>query len=57
MSYNVDSGQVVDNLFEELKAKQVEIVKTPGKVFWRGYSGYITDPGGNLWGIAYNPFL
>ena len=27
------------------------------KVFWGGYSGYIADPDGFLWEIAYNPFL
>lgn len=57
MAYNLNSEQEVDNLFKELKAKNVRIVKAPEKVFWGGYSGYIADPDGNLWEIAYNPFL
>jgi len=24
-------------------------------VFWGGYSGYVTDPDGHLWEIAWNP--
>jgi len=57
MAHNLNSEQEVDNLFKELKAKNVRIVKAPEKVFWGGYSGYIADPDGNLWEIAYNPFL
>ena len=57
MAHNLNSEQEVDNLFKELKAKNVQIVKAPEKVFWGGYSGYIADPDGNLWEIAYNPFL
>jgi uncharacterized protein len=26
-------------------------------VFWGGYSGYVADPDGHLWEIAYNPFF
>jgi uncharacterized glyoxalase superfamily protein PhnB len=33
------------------------LVKAPEKVFWGGYSGYVADPDGHLWEIAYNPFF
>ena len=31
-------------------------LKRPEKVFWGGYSGYVADPDGHVWEIAYNPF-
>ncbi|MDR0660253.1 MAG: VOC family protein [Prevotellaceae bacterium] len=57
MAHNLGSEQEVNDLFAELKAKQVQIIKEPEKVFWGGYSGYVADPDGNIWEIAYNPFL
>ena len=44
-------------LFADFAARGVNIIKAPQKVFWGGYSGYIADPDGFLWEIAYNPFL
>jgi catechol 2,3-dioxygenase-like lactoylglutathione lyase family enzyme len=57
MAYNVGSEKEVNDLIEELRNKGVTIVKEPQKVFWGGYSSYISDPDGNLWEIAFNPFL
>ena len=57
ISYNVWSENEVDDLIKSLKEKGVRIVKGPQKVFWGGYSSYIADPDGNLWEIAYNPYL
>lgn len=57
LAHNLRSETEVDNLFSELAQKGVWIVKHPEKVFWGGYSGYISDPDGYLWEIAYNPFL
>ena len=47
----------VDQAFDELNRKGVMIIKPPQKVFWGGYSGYISDIENNLWEIAFNPFL
>jgi len=47
----------VNDVFNGLKSRGVQIVKPPQKVFWGGYSGYVADAEGNLWEIAYNPFL
>lgn len=47
----------VDEVFKNLKSRGVQIVKPPQKVFWGGYSGYVADIEGNLWEIAYNPFI
>ncbi len=56
-SYNVWSEKEVDDLIKTLKDKGVKVIKEPQKVFWGGYSSYIADPDGNLWEIAYNPYL
>lgn len=56
-SYNVWSEKEVDALIKALREKGVQIIKEPQKVFWGGYSSYIADPDGNLWEIAYNPYL
>jgi uncharacterized glyoxalase superfamily protein PhnB len=47
---------VVDELIESLRKKDVPIIKEPQKVFWGGYSSYISDPDGYLWEIAFNPY-
>jgi len=57
LSYNVVSEKEVNDLIQELKNKGVKIIKEPQKVFWGGYSSYISDPDDNLWEIAFNPFL
>ncbi|MGK7397858.1 MAG: VOC family protein [Candidatus Cyclobacteriaceae bacterium M3_2C_046] len=57
LSYNTRSESEVDQLMGQLKDKGVRVVKEPEKVHWGGYSGYIADPDGNLWEIAFNPYL
>ena len=57
LAHNLRSKDEVDDLFTSLEKKGVSIIKAPVEVFWGGYSGYIADPDGNLWEIAYNPFL
>ncbi|SFF85448.1 VOC family protein [Pontibacter chinhatensis] len=57
LAYNVRSEQEVDELVAELEEKGATVLKRPEKVFWGGYSSYISDPDDNLWEIAYNPFL
>ena len=57
LAHNVGSEAEVDALFAGFAAKNANIIKAPQKVLWGGYSGYLTDPDGFLWEIAYNPFL
>ena len=57
MAYNARSEKEVDDLIESLRQQGVQVIKEPQKVFWGGYSSYIADPDGNLWEIAFNPFL
>lgn len=57
LAYNTRTRDEVDELIHRLRSEGVEIVKEPQEVFWGGYSSYIADPDGNLWEIAFNPFL
>jgi catechol 2,3-dioxygenase-like lactoylglutathione lyase family enzyme len=57
LSYNARSENEVDYIISKVREKGVKIVKNPQKVFWGGYSSYISDPDDNLWEIAFNPYL
>lgn len=56
MAYNVNTEADVDALFARFAEQGVSVLKAPEKVFWGGYSGYISGPSGEQWEIAYNPF-
>jgi predicted lactoylglutathione lyase len=57
LAYNTKSEKEVDQTIKELREKGVKIIKEPQKVNWGGYSSYVSDLDGNLWEIAFNPFL
>lgn len=57
ISFNTKSEKEVDQLIKNLRNKGVKIVKEPQKADWGGYSSYISDLDGNLWEIAFNPYL
>jgi hypothetical protein len=57
LAHNLSSETEVGNLINELRGKGVTIVKEPQKVFWGGYSSYFADPDGNLWEVAFNPYM
>lgn len=57
LCYNARTLEDVDELVKQLKDAGVAVVKLPEKVHWGGYSGYVKDLDGNLWEIAYNPYL
>ena len=56
LAYNARSIEEVDEIFARLSEAGVEITTPPHKAFWGGYSGYFTDPEGNAWEVAYNPY-
>lgn len=56
LAYNARSIDEVDAIFARLAAADVSITVAPHKAFWGGYSGYFTDPEGNAWEVAFNPF-
>ncbi|HET7026411.1 MAG TPA: VOC family protein [Candidatus Limnocylindrales bacterium] len=45
----------VDSAVEQARAAGAVVLKEPGETFWGGYSGYIQDPDGHVWEIAWNP--
>jgi uncharacterized glyoxalase superfamily protein PhnB len=55
LTINLESKQEVDDSFETLTTAHVNITRPPEKTFWGGYSGFFTDPEGNLWELCYNP--
>jgi predicted enzyme related to lactoylglutathione lyase len=57
LAINYKSESAVDAQFEALRNRGVTVIKIPKKTSWGGYSGYVADAEGNLWEIAYNPFL
>ena len=57
LAHNLRSKEEVDALFADLEERGAEIIKDPEDVYWGGYSGYISDPEGNLWEFAYNPVM
>ena len=56
LAYNARSIEEVNEIFARLEAHEVRITQAPHKAFWGGYSGYFTDPEGNAWEVAFNPF-
>ena len=57
LAYNVSSEIGVDAVVKFAVSCGAKLVKAPQKVFWGGYSGYVADPDGHLWEIAFNPFF
>ena len=57
ISHKTKSEKEVDQLINNLRNKGVKIVKEPQKADWGGYSSYVSDLDGNLWEIAFNPFI
>ncbi len=56
LAWNGTSEENVDQIMAHAKNAGATIVKPAQKVFWGGYSGYFSDPEGNLWEVAFNPF-
>lgn len=55
LAINVDSQEAVDQVFDQGINAGAKAIKKPQSVFWGGYSGYLSDPDGQLWEIAWNP--
>lgn len=56
LAQNMRSEAEVDDVFKAALNAGATPLKRPQKVFWGGYSGYVTDPDGHVWELAYNPF-
>jgi catechol 2,3-dioxygenase-like lactoylglutathione lyase family enzyme len=57
LAHNVASRQAVDAAFEAAVAAGGTAVKHPVVSAWGGYAGYVADPDGHLWELAWNPDL
>lgn len=57
LAWNAKDEKSVDQIMEHAKSAGATITKKAQKVFWGGYSGYFADPEGNLWEVAFNPFM
>lgn len=56
LAWNGRSEAEVDAVFASAVKAGASALKPPEKVFWGGYSGYVSDPDGHLIELAYNPF-
>lgn len=51
----VKSKQEVDAVIKQAEQAGAVVTDPPRDRFWGGYSGYLHDPDGHLWEIAWNP--
>ena len=56
LAMNLGSVAAVDRVFAEFVAAGASVVKQPVAAEWGGYSGYVADPDGHLWELAFNPY-
>jgi uncharacterized protein len=57
MAYMVNSQEEVSQLYAVLKEKGVKIIKEPVSPPFGGYFFLLEDIEGNVWEVAYNPFI
>ena len=55
LAINLESEDEVDRVAAEWVGCGGTMIKQPQRAFWGGYSGYVSDPDGHLWELAYNP--
>jgi hypothetical protein len=55
IGHNVGSKAAVDAVMEQARQAGAVIVKSPADTFWGGHAGYLQDPDGHLWEVAWNP--
>ena len=57
LAYNTRNRRQVDALLAEAQKVGGKLLKPAQEAFWGGYSGYLSDPDGFLWEVAWNPFF
>ena len=55
LACNVDSPEQIDTVMAAAVAAGATIIATPVHRGWGGRSGYVADPEGNRWEIAWSP--
>ena len=56
LSHNVASKEEVSAVLAAATAAGARLIKPASDVFWGGHHGYFSDPEGNIWEVAFNPF-
>jgi catechol 2,3-dioxygenase-like lactoylglutathione lyase family enzyme len=57
LGHNMASEAEVDSEIAKAAAAGGTVLKPAQKAFWGGYHGFVADPDGFVWEIAYNPGL
>jgi uncharacterized protein len=57
LAYNVRKKGDVASILRVAEACGGKIIRPAQDVFWGGHHGYFSDPDGNLWEVAWNPFF
>jgi catechol 2,3-dioxygenase-like lactoylglutathione lyase family enzyme len=55
LAINLPTEAEVDAAFAVWVQAGGTLVKPAAKAFWGGYTGYVADPDGHLWELAWNP--
>ena len=55
LARNHESGEAVDAAVAAAVHAGATLLKAPEATEWGGYSGYVADPDGHPWEIAFNP--
>jgi uncharacterized glyoxalase superfamily protein PhnB len=55
LAQNVSSRQEVDRVIAEACTAGATLLRAASEKDWGGYSGYVADPDGYPWEIAYHP--
>ncbi len=55
LAHNAESEAQVDEIITRAEAAGATVLLQSVRRDWGGYSGYIADPDGNAWEIAWNP--
>jgi uncharacterized protein len=55
LAHNEPSADEVDKAYAEFIAAGASAIKKPQPTEWGGYSGYVADPDGHVWEVAFNP--
>lgn len=55
LAMNVPDEAQVDDALQAAQDAGGRVTRPAARAEWGGYSGYFTDPEGNLWEVAHNP--
>ncbi len=55
LAQNLPSREAVDAAVAAALAAGARLLKAPVETEWGGYSGYVADPDGHAWELAFNP--